>query len=183
DLIEASVLFRRGAWQDALQALQERVLPVFDRLGDVRSRAINMGQIADILEQRGETDEALRIRIEECLPAAQKIKDLNTMASIQFRCAKLRFARGGMEKGEIQTILDELLESFTMNQKLQRTKEIAYVGMLLGPVLAATGRIAEALTVLDQSANAFEHLNQAEQVAQVRELRKKIEESSRIIKK
>ena len=31
----------------------------------MKSRAVTMGKIADILEQRGQTDEALRIRREE----------------------------------------------------------------------------------------------------------------------
>ncbi len=43
-------------------------LPVYERLGDVRSRAVTMGQIADVLQVRGDLDEALRIRREEESP-------------------------------------------------------------------------------------------------------------------
>ena len=51
-------------------------LPVFERLGDVRSRAVTMGQIADILQARGELDEALRIRREEELPVYERLGDV-----------------------------------------------------------------------------------------------------------
>jgi phosphopentomutase len=51
-----------------LRIRQEELLPVFERLGDVRSKAVTMGKIADILQARGQLDEALRIRQEEELP-------------------------------------------------------------------------------------------------------------------
>ncbi|MBI4747748.1 MAG: hypothetical protein HY774_04635 [Acidobacteria bacterium] len=52
---------------------QEEQLPVYSRLGDVRERAVTLGQIADILAARGELDEALRIRQEEELPVYEKL--------------------------------------------------------------------------------------------------------------
>ena len=58
----------RGELDEALQIRNEEELPVYERLGDVRERAVTMGQIADILQARGEFDEALRIRSEEELP-------------------------------------------------------------------------------------------------------------------
>jgi hypothetical protein len=39
----------------------------------VRARAGTMGQIADILHQRGDTDEALRIRREEEVPVFEPL--------------------------------------------------------------------------------------------------------------
>jgi hypothetical protein len=52
-----------------------------DKLGDgagndVRSRALTMGKIADILESRGDLDEALRIRGEEQLPVYERLGDV-----------------------------------------------------------------------------------------------------------
>ena len=79
-----------------------------------------------------------------------------------------------MEKGEAQTIFDELAESFTLLAKLQRVDGIAIVGLLFGQVLAAAGGVEEALAVLDQSAWAFEKLQMAGEAAKVRELQKKI---------
>ena len=104
----ADILQQRGETDEALRIRREEQLPVYERLGDVRERAVTMGKIADILQQRGETDEALRISIEDCLPSAQRIGDIDAIAHIRFSCARLRLARGGLEQGEAQTIFEEL---------------------------------------------------------------------------
>ena len=54
---------------------------LFEEEKDVHSRAVTMGQIADILEQRGETEEALRIRREEELPVYERLGDVHSRAS------------------------------------------------------------------------------------------------------
>ena len=46
----------------ALLCCNEEQLPVYDRLGDVRSRVVTIGQIADILQAREQLDEALKMR-------------------------------------------------------------------------------------------------------------------------
>ena len=172
----ADILEGRGETDEALRIRREEQLPVFERLGDVRSRAVTMGKIADILEGRGETDEALRIHIEERLPTAEAIKDLDGIAHIRFACAQLRLTRGGLKLGEAQTIYDELAESFAILQKLQRIDGIAVVGSMFGQILAMGGYPDEALTVLDQSAMAFEKMQQTQQAAQVRDLQQRIRE-------
>jgi phosphopentomutase len=48
------VLLSRGQLDEALRIYQEEELSVYERLGDVRSKAITMGKIADILEARGQ---------------------------------------------------------------------------------------------------------------------------------
>jgi phosphopentomutase len=50
----ADILQARGQLDEALRIYQEEALPVFKRLGDLRSKAITMGKIADILEARGQ---------------------------------------------------------------------------------------------------------------------------------
>ena len=52
---------------------REEELPVYERLGDVRSRAVTLGKIADVLVYRGEIDEAVRIRREEELPVYERL--------------------------------------------------------------------------------------------------------------
>ena len=69
----ADILEARGQLDEALRILTEEQLPVFERIGDVRSRAVTLGQIANILEARGQLDEALRIRTEEQLPVFERI--------------------------------------------------------------------------------------------------------------
>ena len=45
----ADILQARGQLDEALKIRHEEELPVYERLGDVRSRAVTMGKIADIL--------------------------------------------------------------------------------------------------------------------------------------
>jgi hypothetical protein len=42
----------RGDLDEALRIRQQEELPVFERLGDVRSRAVTMGKIAEIMFQK-----------------------------------------------------------------------------------------------------------------------------------
>jgi phosphopentomutase len=53
----ADILKARGQLDEALRIYQEEELPVYERLGDVRSKAITMGRIADILQARGLEDQ------------------------------------------------------------------------------------------------------------------------------
>ena len=46
---------------------------MYQRLGDVRAKAVTMGKIADVLHARGDLDEALRIRREEQLPVYERL--------------------------------------------------------------------------------------------------------------
>jgi tetratricopeptide (TPR) repeat protein len=174
----ADILQQRGETDEALRIRREDCLPVYERLNDVRSRAVTMGQIADILQQRGETDEALRIHLEERLPVAIQIQDMVLIAHIRFSCARIRMERDGLQTDERQTIVDELVESFALLRKVQRMDGIAVVGLLLGQVLAAVDLPTEALTVLDQAAAAFARLKQDAQVAQIRQLQARLQQTS-----
>jgi len=46
----ADILQARGQFDEALVILQGDVLDAFEQLGDVRSKAVTMGKIADILQ-------------------------------------------------------------------------------------------------------------------------------------
>ncbi|MGE0680185.1 MAG: CHAT domain-containing protein [Candidatus Binatia bacterium] len=158
----------------ALTRLREAVA-LFEEVNDVRERAVTMGQIADILQQRGEMEEALRIHLEERLPTALVMQDLDSIAHIRFSCAQIRLSRRETWQSELQTIYEELAESFAIYQKIQRIDGIAVVGQLLGQILAMGGLRDEALTVLEQSARAYEKMQQTSQAEQVRALLRHVE--------
>lgn len=50
----ADILYLRGELDEALRIRREDELPVYERLGEARSRAVAMGQIADILARKGD---------------------------------------------------------------------------------------------------------------------------------
>ena len=56
-------------------------------MGDVRSRAVTMGKVADILQQRGENEEALRISREEQLPVYERLGDVRSRAITMVKIA------------------------------------------------------------------------------------------------
>jgi hypothetical protein len=100
------------------------------------------------------------------------------IAHVRFSCAGIRLARGGIEKGEEETIFKELAESFAINKKLQRPDGIAMTGLLLGQFLAARGQTDDAVKVLDDSAAAFEKLGMTAKAAEAIELKKQIQKNA-----
>jgi tetratricopeptide (TPR) repeat protein len=174
----ADILQARGELDEALRIRREAELPVYERLGDVRERAVTMGKIADILQLRGEIEEALRILSEEALPSARKIGDVDLIASLLFLCAKSRLARDSLQPDEVPALFSELKESFTLFKKLQRLDGIAAVGALFGQVLAAAERWDEALSVLDETATAYDRRDQTDLAAQIRALQDRIRAES-----
>ena len=94
----ADILQARGDLDEALRIRREEQLPVYERLGDVRSRAVTMGQIADILQARGDLDEALRIRREEQLPVYERLGDVRSRAVTMGKIADILQARGDLDE-------------------------------------------------------------------------------------
>ena len=80
----ADILSARGELDEALRIRREEELPVYERLGDVRERAVTMGNIADILYARGDLDEALRIHEAERWPNGRETWRHSTASSISF---------------------------------------------------------------------------------------------------
>ncbi|ALJ39378.1 MULTISPECIES: CHAT domain-containing protein [Azospirillum] len=163
----AEILANRGETEEALRILREEVVPITDRMDDVKGRAVTLGKIANILARRGEFDEALRIHLEERLPVAQRMQDIDSLAHIRFSCAEIRL-RGRLEKREVETIIEELTESFALFDQLERVDAIGAVGALFGQVLAMAGRTDEALRVLDEAAAAFAKIQHDQGVEHVR---------------
>src|SRR5258706_2134667 len=85
---------RPGLLPYASRIRREEELPVYERLGDVRSRAVAMGRIADILVSRGHLDEAFRIRREGTLPVYERLSAVSARASTIGRIADTLVIRG-----------------------------------------------------------------------------------------
>ena len=76
----ADILTMRGQLDEALCIYQQEQLPVYEQLGDLRSRAMVQSKIADILTRRGQRDEALRIHRQEVLPVYEQLGDIRSRA-------------------------------------------------------------------------------------------------------
>ena len=81
------LLFSIGDHDAALEHWRSVELPLQRRLNDIRAQAITNGQIADLLQVRGQLDEALRIRQEEQLPVYERLGDVREKAVTMGRIA------------------------------------------------------------------------------------------------
>lgn len=170
----ADILTQQGKLDEALRIRQNEQLPVFKKLGDIRERAITMGRIADILAQQGQLDEALRMQ-EECITVAIQLGNLDIHAHALFAVAQLRLSMEPTDLKSWQNILDNLSQSFAMNNQIGRADGIAVVGAFYGQVLAQAGKQQEAITVLEKSEAAFRLLQWGEQAQQVATLIRQIQ--------
>jgi hypothetical protein len=94
----ADILQSRGDLDEALRIRREDELPVYERFGDVRSRAFTMGKIAEIIWSRGELDEALRIWREEVLRAFDRLGDVRSRAVTMGNIADIIQSRGELDE-------------------------------------------------------------------------------------
>ena len=110
--LRADILQARGQLDEALRIRRDEELPVYERLGDVRSKAVTMGQIADILHARGQLDEALRIRRDEVLPVFDRLGDRRELLVGQTNLAiTLLRTRKPEHRPEALTLLTTALKS------------------------------------------------------------------------
>jgi tetratricopeptide (TPR) repeat protein len=116
---------------------------VYEQLGDMRSRALAMGRIADILQTRGDLEEALRIRREEQLPVYERLGDVRSRAVTMGKIADVLQARGDLE--EALRIRRE--EQLPVYERLGDVWERSVTLGKIADVLHARGHLEEALRI------------------------------------
>lgn len=165
----ADVLRRTGEAAQA-QALLEENAEVYERLDDVRSKAITMGQIADILQARGQLDEALSLKETEALPVYERLGDVENFGITHWEIAriKMQMLARGADPGVVAEIADHLTQAYEMICRVGRLEFIAAIGLDYAAVLAARGEVEEARAVLTRSRDGFRQLGR-EQRAQLAE--------------
>jgi hypothetical protein len=117
----------------ALRIRREEQLPVYERLGDVRSKAVTMGQIADVLQARGQTEEALRIRREEQLPVFERLGDVREKIICRAKLGWALIRRGkDRDRAEARAHLEWALAEARRLQLPEATVIEAILGTLGG---------------------------------------------------
>ncbi len=104
---------------EALRIRREEQLPVYERLGDVRLKAVTMGRIADILQQRGEMDEALRIRREVELPVYERLGDVREQSVCRWKIGMALFQKPSPTKAEFEEARQHLRWALATAEKHQ----------------------------------------------------------------
>jgi tetratricopeptide (TPR) repeat protein len=125
----ADILQARGELDEALRIRMDEQLPVYERPGDVRSRAVTMGKVADILQARGELDEALRIRREEELPVFERLGDARLLLVGRTNLALTLLRR--RQLAEDMPEIEALLAAALLDARRLRLPEAEQIGALV----------------------------------------------------
>jgi hypothetical protein len=124
--------------KNLLARVRDECLPVYERLGDVRERAVTMGSIADILQGRGDLDEALRIERGECLPVFERLDDVRERAASMTRIADILYRRGAPEDG---AEIERLMRMALANARRLRIPEAGQIERRMVAIGLDPGRI------------------------------------------
>ena len=116
---------------------------MYKKLGYVHSEAVTQGQIADILQSRGDLDEALRIRQEQELPVYRKLGDVRSEAMTQGKIADILFRRGELD--EALRIRQE--QELPVYKKLGDVHSEAVTHGQIADILFGRGELDEALRI------------------------------------
>jgi tetratricopeptide (TPR) repeat protein len=154
----ADILQQRGETDEVLRIRREEELPVYERLGDVRSRAVTLGQIANILQQRGETGEALRILREEALPVFERLGDVRSRAVTLGQIADILQQRGETD----EALRIQLEERLPVALKLHDLDLLAHIRFSCAMIRLARGGMekGEEQLIFDEMAESFALINQ-----------------------
>lgn len=121
-------------------------LSAFQKTGNERDVAIAYGQIADILQSRGELEEALQIRREKEIPVYERLNDFRLFAVTQGRIADILQLRGDWE--EVLRIRRE--EEILVYERLGDVRSRAVTQGKIAATLRARGDLEEALRILHE---------------------------------
>ncbi|MDI1447224.1 hypothetical protein [Polyangium sp. 6x1] len=141
-VLRGRLAWLRGEPEQALAQL-DAARKVFEERGDERSRAVVMGQLADILQARGELDEALRIRREEELPVYERLGDVRERAVAMSKVADILEARGELDEA-LHSLREETLPVY---ERLGDVRARAFMMGKVADILQARGELDEALHI------------------------------------
>ena len=133
---------RLGRPDEAEQLLRESI-HLCEQLGNIRGRATALGQLADVLQARGELDEALRIRQQEELPVYERLGDVHSRAVTLGQLADVLQDRGELD--EALRIRQE--EELPVYERLGDVCSRAVTLGKVADVLQARGELDEALRI------------------------------------
>jgi tetratricopeptide (TPR) repeat protein len=151
----ARSLILRGETDKGLKLLHAERLPLLERLGRERDRAITFGEIADVLQGRGEHEEALRIRRQECLPVYERLGALREKAVTMGRIADALQERGEYE----EALRIRRQECLPVYERLGAVREKAVTMGKIAEVLQVRGEHEEALRIhLQECLPVYERL-------------------------
>jgi len=153
-LLEGRALARRGKPAEALERLKQAE-SYFERLGDARSRAVTLGDIAGILVSKGEVDEALALHQEE-LAVYERLGEARSRAVTLGDIARIL-----VNKGEVDETLALHQERLAVFERLGDARSRAVTLGDIARILVSKGEVDEALALHREMLAVFERLGDA----------------------
>lgn len=137
------VLIPQGRHAEAMAIILDQQVPTYERLGDLRSRAICLGKVAEILTFRGDYEDAVRIYEREQQPVFEALRDARLCAFVRGKIAEILFLRGRLD--EALTIrLEQELPTYEL---LGDMRSYAVTMGEVGAIYFGQGRIDEAMQI------------------------------------
>ena len=141
--IIAEIYEARGQLDETLRIRREELLPVFEKLGDIRELAVTQRKIADVYQARGQLAEALALLREQALPAVQRMGAIADVAAIYGRIADIYEVRGQLDEA-LRIRREEELPVF---DKLGDIRERALAMGKIADIYQARDQLDEALHI------------------------------------
>lgn len=135
----------RGDYDEALEILRGQAVRL-DDLGDVRSKAVVMGSIADIYRLQGKFEDAMKIRIEEEIPVFKRVGDVKGHALAMGKVATL-FELQGKRNDAMKIRRDVELPVY---QQLGDVAFAAAAWQRIGDIHCSQGDRKEALRIYEE---------------------------------
>jgi tetratricopeptide (TPR) repeat protein len=157
------LLFSVGDFEAALQHWRTVELALHERMGNLGSKAVTMGQIADILQMRGQLDEALRIRQEEELPVFERLGDVREKAIAMGKIADILQIRGQLD----EALRIRQQEELSVFERLGDVRSKAITMGKIADILQIRGQLDEALALHEQRLPLIEKIGFHDVVAHV----------------
>ncbi|MBX9836209.1 MAG: hypothetical protein K2X65_08545, partial [Burkholderiaceae bacterium] len=178
------LLFSVGDFEAALQHWRTVELPLHERMGKLGSKAITMGQIADILQMRGQLDETLRIRQVEQLPVFERLGDVRSKAVTMGRIADILQMRGQLD----EALRIRQVEQLPVFERLGDVREKAIAMGKIADILQMRGQLDETLRIHQEEVlPVFERIGDVRskavtmsRIADILQMRGQLDEAMRI---
>lgn len=151
-----------GRFDEAVAAWHQREIPIQEKLGNARERAVALYKTAEVLRLRGRFDEALQVLREEIVPAFEKCRDIRSRAVSLGLIADILQAQGDLDSA-LQIRQTEELPIYEMLGE-HRSKGVA-IGKIAS-ILHARGEPEKALEISqNQEKPIFERLGETRELA------------------
>ncbi|MFW9992106.1 MAG: tetratricopeptide repeat protein [Candidatus Odinarchaeota archaeon] len=165
-ILKSEVLTQRGTLEESLK-LAEQAMRESQRLGIPLLAVDAIISLSTALFTGGRLDKCL-----EMITEGEKL--LETIENVQpseldARASSLKYVKGGIhrKKGDLDTALEYLQESFTIRQKLGNIHEIADSFNQIGIIHVTKGDLDLGLTYLKQSLSMFEDIGNKQSTSKI----------------